>query len=175
MLKGIVVLTSLLCLSGCAAVQSDSPAGPSNRSDKQVVGDFTLRNMKGRRVAFRDFRDKVVLLSFWATWCVPCQTELPLLQDIWERYRNKGFELVSVNVDPADTENEVRQMVHRYRYRFPVLLDQETEVSNRFNPTMDLPYSLLIDRKGRITEVHQGYRIGDEVTLEKKIQKLIAR
>ena len=98
-----------------------------------------------------------------------------MLQDIWERYRNKGFELVSVNVDPADTENEVRQMVHRYRYRFPVLLDQETEVSNRFNPTMDLPYSLLIDRKGRISEVHQGYRIGDEVTLEKKIQKLITR
>ena len=65
-------------------------------------------------------------------------------------------------------------MVRRYRYRFPVLMDQETEVSNRFNPTMDLPYSVLIDKDGRIAFVHQGYRIGDEEILEKKIEKLLS-
>ena len=166
-----LLLGSLVFWSGCAS----TPKGIKSKPDKKIVGDFTLRDLKGHKVSFRDFGDKVVLLSFWATWCVPCQSELPLLQEIWERHRGKGFELVSICVDPADTESEVRQMVHRYRYRFPVLLDQETEVSNRFNPTMDLPYSLLIDREGRIAEVHQGYRIGDEVTLEKKIQKLIAR
>jgi hypothetical protein len=64
-------------------------------------------------------------------------------------------------------------MVRRYKYRFPVLMDQETEVSNRFNPTMDLPYSVLVDRRGRIAAVHQGYRIGDEETIESKIKNLI--
>jgi peroxiredoxin len=141
-----ILLFSLLVCSGCAS----TPKGAKPGGDKKVVGDFTLRDLKGSKVSFRNFEDKVVLLSFWATWCVPCHTELP-----------------------ADNESEVRQMVRRYKYRFPVLMDQETEVSNRFNPTMDLPYSVLVDRRGRIAAVHQGYRIGDEETIESKIKNLI--
>jgi peroxiredoxin len=164
-----ILLGSMILWSGCASTsKGNRPSG-----DKKVVGDFTLRDLKGHKVSFRDFGDKVVLLSFWSTWCVPCHTELPLLQDIWERHRDQGFELVSVNVDPADNESEVRQLVRRYKYRFPVLIDQETEVSNRFNPTMDLPFSVLIDRQGKIASVHQGYRIGDEETIENQIKKLL--
>jgi peroxiredoxin len=166
-----LLLVSLVWFSGCASAPKNVNSAPDNK----VVGDFTLRDLKGHRVSFRDFGDKVVLLSFWATWCGPCHTELPLLEEMWKRHRERGFELVSICVDPADTENEVRQMVRRYRYGFPVLMDQETEVANRFNPTMDLPFSLLIDKHGKIVFVHQGYRIGDEVTVEKKIQELIAR
>lgn len=165
-----LLLVSLFFWTGCASSQKKVKP----ESDKKVVGDFSLRDLKGHKVSFRDFGDKVVLLSFWATWCGPCHTELPLLQEIWERHRSKNFELVSICVDPADTENEVRQMVRRYHYRFPVLMDQETEVANRFNPTMDLPYAVLIDKDGRIASVHQGYRIGDEEILEKKIEKLIS-
>jgi peroxiredoxin len=166
-----LLLCSLVSWSGCAS----TPKGVKPDQYKKVAGDFTLRDLKGHQVSFRDFGDKVVLLAFWATWCGPCQTELPLLQEVWERHRKNGFELVSICVDPADTENEVRQMVRRYRYRFPVLMDQETEVSNRFNPTMDLPFSVLVDRHGKIAALHQGYRMGDEVSLEKKIVKLLAR
>jgi len=160
------------CLSLCSGCASTLMSVKPDR-DKKVVGDFTLRDLRGRKVSFRSFDDKVVLLSFWATWCVPCHTELPQLQEIWNRHRERGFELVSVSVDPADNESEVRQMVRRYRYRFPVLMDQETEVSNRFNPTMDLPYSVLVDRRGRIASVHQGYRIGDEEIIENEIKKLL--
>lgn len=165
----IILLGSLVVWPGCASV----PKGVNPGGDKKVVGDFILRDLKGSRVSFSDFDDKVVLLAFWATWCVPCHTELPQLQEIWERHRQQGFELVSINVDPADNESEVRQLVRRYKYSFPVLMDQETEVSNRFNPTMDLPYSVLVDRQGKIASVHQGYRIGDEETIENKIKKLL--
>jgi peroxiredoxin len=164
-----ILLVFLLACSGCAS----TPKGAKPGGDKKVVGDFTLRDLKGSKVSFRNFNDKVVLLAFWATWCVPCHTELPQLQEIWDRYREQGFELVSINVDPADNESEVRQLARRYKYRFPVLMDQETEVSNRFNPTMDLPYSVLVDRRGRISAVHQGYRIGDEETIENKIKNLL--
>ena len=168
LLLSILLLVLFLC-SGCAS----TPKGTRPDGDTKVVGSFTLRDLKGNKVSFRDFNDKVVLLAFWATWCVPCHTELPQLQEIWERHRQQGFELVSINVDPADNESEVRQLVRRYKYRFPVLIDQETEVSNRFNPTMDLPYSVLVDRRGRIAAVHQGYRIGDEETIENKIKNLL--
>lgn len=163
------LLFSLAFWFGCASTSK----GVKPKTDRKVAGDFTLRDIKGSEVSLRDFENKVVLLSFWATWCGPCHTELPLLYEIWERHRSRGFELVSINVDPADNENEVRQMVRRYRYRFPVLMDQETEVANRFNPTMDLPFSVLIDRRGKISAFQQGYRIGDEETLENKIKKLL--
>ena len=165
----LLLLCFLVFWSGCAS----TPKGVKPAGDKKVVGDFTLRDLKGAKVSFRDFGDKVVLLAFWATWCVPCHTELPQLQEIWDRHRQQGFELVSVNVDPADNESEVRQLVRRYKYHFPVLMDQETEVANRFNPTMDLPFSVLVDRRGRISAVHQGYRIGDEETIETKIKNLL--
>jgi len=165
----VILLGSLVLWSGCAP----SKKGLKPTADKKVVGDFTLRDLKGRKVSFRDFEDKVVLLAFWATWCVPCHTELPLLQEIWDRHRAQGFELVSINVDPGDNESEVRQLVRRYNYSFPVLMDQETEVANRFNPTMDLPFSVLVDRRGKISAVHQGYRIGDEETLENQIKNLL--
>lgn len=160
-----------LLLTGCPATTSNQCGDPAGES--KVVGDFVLRDLRGRRVRLRDFANKVVLLSFWASWCKPCHQELPALQEIWRRHRAHGFELVSVAVDPPDTESEVRQMARRYRYEFPVLLDPETDVANRFNPTMALPYSVLIDRTGRIAAVHQGYRIGDEVTLEKKVEALL--
>ena len=135
--------------------------------------DFSLKNLKGKTVGIKDYKGKVVLLTFWATYCGPCRTELPQLQLIWDKYRDQGFELVSVNTDPADTESAVRQDVRRQRYRFEVLLDQETEVVNRYNPTTDLPFSLLIDRAGSISYIHQGYHIGDESIIEDKIANLL--
>jgi peroxiredoxin len=168
---GPLALVAALALAACSAARDNTREADDG---KQVVGNFSLRDLKGRRIQLRQFDDQVVLLSFWATWCKPCHMELPRLQEIWDKHKERGFSLVSVVVDPPDTESEVRQMVRRYRYRFPVLLDQETEVANRFNPTMDLPFSVLIDRTGRIADVHQGYKIGDEVTIESKIEKLLA-
>lgn len=164
-------LVCVLLLAGCPA--TISPQRRQAAGETKIVGNFVLRDLRGRRVQLRDFDDKVVLLSFWASWCKPCHQELPALQEIWKRHRARGFALVSVAVDPPDTESDVRQMARRYRYEFPVLLDPETDVANRFNPTMDLPYSVLIDREGRIAAVHQGYRIGDELTMEKEIEALL--
>jgi peroxiredoxin len=157
-------------VAGCVASQSQR--NPEIRPN-QSVGDFSLKDLKGRTIRFSDYSGKVVLLDFWGTWCEPCQTELPQLQAIWQRHQKSGFELVTINVDPADNESLVRQVTKRYQYRFPVLLDQETEVADRFNPTLDLPFSLLIDKQGRIVHQHTGYRPGDEKVIEQHIQKLI--
>lgn len=167
-----LILYISICLAGCAGSQkkNDKLVGDS----KKVVGDFSLPDLKGHKVRLSDFKDKVIFISFWATWCEPCRSELPQLEKIWKRHQDKGFELISIAVDPPDLEGAVRQMARRYRYKFPVLLDHETEVSNRFNPTMDLPFGLLIDQDGRIVATHAGYRIGDEETIEKEIIELLA-
>jgi peroxiredoxin len=164
--SSLLLILALAC-SGCA--------GSRSGSRNSAVGGIALMDLKGRQVQLQDFRGKVVLLSFWGSHCDPCHLELPLLQDLWKRHRDRGFELISINVDGTDAESTVRQVVRRYRYTFPVLLDQETEVVSRFNPKLDLPYNVLLDKDGRVVFVHQGYRTGDEAKMEREVLKLFSR
>jgi thiol-disulfide isomerase/thioredoxin len=112
-------------------------------------------------------------VSFWATWCEPCQVELAQVQKLWDRYRARGFELVAINVDPPDAQSAVRDTARRYRYSFPILLDSSSEVVNRFNPKMELPFSILFDARGQVSATHQGFVPGDEVVIEDEIRKLV--
>ncbi|RLB54897.1 MAG: TlpA family protein disulfide reductase [Deltaproteobacteria bacterium] len=166
------LLPGLLLASAC-------PAGHSLRGENSgkdaVVGDFTLPDLAGHDVRLSDYRGKVVYLSFWATWCEPCRLELPHLQRLWQQRRQQGFELLTICVDPGDRDNLVRQQVRRDGYRFPVLRDRETELIDRFNPTMDLPFGLLLDRQGRIQHIQQGFRLGDEENIRQKIDSLLGR
>lgn len=162
---GILMAAVAACSAGVRPDSAPSAAG--------TAGDFALTDLGGRRVRLSDFRDKVVLLAFWATWCDPCQNELPQLEKIWQRHRPRGFEILSVAVDPPDAENSVREIARRLRIGFPVLLDPAGEVVNRFNPRLELPYSVLFERGGRIHSVHQGYVNGDEELLEAKVQGLL--
>lgn len=163
---------SALLTVGCASGSVSSKA--AGKEDAQAVGDFRLRDLKGHTVRLSDHAGKVVLVSFWASWCEPCQIELPQLQDLWKKNRDRGFELLTISVDTADKEAEVRQLVRRYRYEFPVLLDQSSQVTDRFHPTMELPYSMLLDRRGHIVARHQGYRPGDEEVIAGEVEKLLA-
>ena len=164
----------LLVGASCAASQADRPAEPGPGGAPQAQG-FALYDTKGHRVSLGDYRGKVVLVDFWATFCEPCIMSLPALQDVWDRHRAQGFELVSIAVDGADKESLVRQLSQRYRFRFPVLLDQQSEVVNRFDPKLDLPFSVLFDREGHVASIHQGYRTGDENALEEEITRLLGR
>ena len=138
------------------------------------TSDFCLPDLTGQEVCLEDYRGKIVLTSFWASWCEPCLSELPQLQDLWTEYKDRGVVLISVNLDTADRESEVRQLARRYRFRFPVLLDQSAEVTNRFHPTLELPLTIVFDRQGRIIARHQGYKLGDERKLDRVIVDRLA-
>ncbi len=136
--------------------------------------DFILKDLDGNPVRLSDYQGKnVILLDFWATWCVPCVKELPHFQKFYDKYREKGLIVFAITVDGPETVAMVRPFMNRYKYSFPVLLDTESKVIALYNPRVILPYTVLIDRDGNIKHAHQGYSPGDEMVMEKEIIELL--
>jgi thiol-disulfide isomerase/thioredoxin len=112
----------------------------------------------------------VVLINFWATWCGPCRKEMPLLDQIYQRYKGLGFTLLGVNVeeDSAGAENWLKQTP----VTFPVLFDRENRVSKLYEVTA-MPSTVIVDRKGQVRFVHYGYTPGTENEYQDQIRTLI--
>jgi peroxiredoxin len=138
-----------------------------------LVGDFALPDLAGRTIRLSDFAGQVVLMAFWSTGCEPCLRELPVLQNLWDRHRQAGLQLISINVDGPELLHSVRRAARRYRLRFPVLLDRDSEVVALYNPHLSLPFTVVVDRQGRLVSTHRGYRIGDELGIEALVVRLI--
>jgi peroxiredoxin len=178
---------SLLLLGSCfAACGPASSGGAGARSAGSVATestgagaqatDFTLRDTEGRTVRLSDFLGKqVVLIDFWATWCVPCEAELPHLQELYRTNKDKGFVVLGVAMDGPETIAQVGPFARRYSLEFPVLLDEETKVVNVYNPKRTAPLSVLIDRNGKIVRVRSGFSTGDEKLIAADVSSLLGK
>ena len=146
----------------------------SARALGELAPDFTLRDMDGKSVSLSAYKGSVVLVNFWATWCGPCQVEQKHLQQMYTDLSGKGFVVLAVSADDARTSSQVKPLIKRNGYTFPVLLDTATAVVTQYNPSKTLPYNVIVDRAGHIRNVHQGYNPGDEVGLRAEIEALLA-
>ena len=141
----------------------------------QKAVDFALQDLAGRTQKLSALAPgHVVLINFWATWCVPCAKELPHLQRLQDRYADRGLRVLAVSIDGPDRRAAVSAFVGRYGYTMPVLLDSDSRVVAIYDPGLVLPYSVVLDRRGEIRSVHQGYSPGDESVLEEEIAGLLA-
>ena len=131
--------------------------------------DFTLRDINGKKHTLSDYEGKVVLLNFWATWCMPCQSEMPHIQKMKNELEEDGLVVLSVSIDEAKDISKVKPLVKRNRYDFTVLLDKETKVVSLYNPDKTVPYTSIIDRDGNFYYSKVSYAPGDEVELKKKV------
>jgi peroxiredoxin len=143
-------------------------------SKAQNAINFSLKDLNGKETKLSDhIGEKIILINFWATWCLPCRKELPHLQRIHASYQDKEFIMLAISVDGPGTLAQVRSFINRNNYSFPVLLDTESKVVALYNPRVLLPYTILIDKDGKIYHVQQGYSPGDEAVLEEKILELL--
>jgi thiol-disulfide isomerase/thioredoxin len=115
-------------------------------------------------------RGQVVLINFWASWCGPCRQEMPLLQKIQDRYEPLGFTVLGVNVD--EQEEKARRIVDRMSLDFPLLLDTTQSVSEAYEVDA-MPFSVLVDRNGKISYIHRGYKPGDENQYVNRLKQLL--
>jgi peroxiredoxin len=149
------------CVDACAAVFSiRSTTAPSLRaqgfrvgSDRKLAPDFTLSDASGRAVKLSDFRGQVVLLDFWATWCVPCTTEIPWFVEFQQTYRDRGLAVLGVSFDD-DGWKAVKPYLEAKRIDYPVMIGNDA-VSDNYG-VGSLPTTLLIDKEGRIAVTHVG-------------------
>jgi peroxiredoxin len=99
------------------------------------------------------YRGKVVLVNFWATWCKPCTTEMPAMQSIYDKLHEKGFVVLAIN--ELEDEAKVREHIKQHGHTFPVLMDRDNKVANQFG-VFGLPVSVFIDEKGVVREYIKG-------------------
>jgi thiol-disulfide isomerase/thioredoxin len=132
--------------------------------------DFTLTSMSGEEVRLSDYRGKVILLNFWATWCGPCKYEIPDFVEVYDAYRDQGLEILGVlNLDDPSDE-ELRAFADEYGMNYPVFrASDEFEAAN--GPIWGLPTTFLIDRAGTICSKHMG-PVSKE-TVEREIKGLL--
>ena len=153
-----------------AANPSEGGATACAESEGKANFDFTLKDMNGADVRLSDFKGKVVLLNFWATWCGPCKVEIPEFVDVYAHYRRRGFEILGVLAQDDPSREDLRAFTSEYKMTYPVLRTHE-EFENAHGPIWALPTSYIIDRSGSICMKHMG-PVSRE-TVEKEIKGLL--
>lgn len=134
---------------------------------------FTLDRLKDGVGSLKDYKGKVVLLNFWATWCGPCREEMPAMQRLWERYRAQGFVIVAIAADRG-SRKPVASFVDKLALSYPVLLDPEGNVRKRYE-VIGLPMSYLIGRDGKISGRLVGIREWDSPEADAVVTTLLAQ
>lgn len=131
--------------------------------------ELTLKDIKGRYVRLRDYRGKVVLINFWATWCPPCRAEIPDLIRLQREYRSRGLQVIGVTYPPQKLAT-VRRFVRRAKVNYPVALGTK-ETKSIFTSTETLPVTIVIGTDGRVRDIIEGILLPEE--FEQKIQPLL--
>lgn len=132
--------------------------------------DFVLKSVSGENIRLSEYRGQVVVLSFWANWCGDCRAQLAGLDEMYELYRDAGFEIISVSMD-RDID-DAREVSGALGVSYPVLFDAGREVSQLYDIS-SMPIIVLIDREGVVREVIEGYRRGTEEEYLNRVRALL--
>jgi peroxiredoxin len=157
-------------LAGCSPSSTVNEALPSAKNRK-VAPDFGLTDANGRAVKLSDYKGRVVLLNFWATWCEPCAVEIPWFIEFEKNYKDRGLATLGVSVDD-DGWQAVKPFVVKNAMNYRVMVD-DNHVSPLYGGVDSLPTTYLIDRQGRIAFSHLG--LAKKRDYEAEILELVGR
>ena len=152
-----VLLTWVPMPSGGGSSDDAASAADMNASQNAACGpnskpanlDFTIKDMDGKDVRLAEFKGKVVLLNFWATWCTPCQAEIPGFVELQAKYRGQGLVIVGISVD--DPIEKLKPFAQAFQMNYPVLAGVDhSAVQEAYGPMYGIPVSVLISRDGMI-------------------------
>jgi peroxiredoxin len=170
---GVGVLVGPMIFSDRA--RSEEPGGhgsdaASACSAKKVNLDYTLKDMHGTTVKLADFKGKAILLNYWATWCGPCKKEIPVLNDLYAQYKDKGLAIIGISVD--DDEPTLREFSKEFPMSYTVVTAREEEDAlEAAGPVWGYPTTFFIGRDGSICGKHMGPATKED--FEREIKALL--
>ncbi len=147
-----------------------SPRQASSPKEYRLAPDFSLPELDGHQVTLSSYRGKIVLLDFWATWCVPCREEIPHFVELQDKYRDRGLQIIGVSMD--DSVDPVRPFARQFRINFPVVMGN-AKIGEQYGGVLGLPIAFLLDRNGRIVKKHIGATSPD--VFESEITSLLPK
>ncbi len=168
--SGWLLAVAIVAMAGALILFGEGGPAPVRRGDPAPGFDLA-RLGSAESMALSDLRGQVVLVNFWATWCKPCEDEMPAMQRLYDAMAPRGFELVAISVD--DEPGLVDAFVRRMGLGFPVLLDPDQAISRAYQ-TMGYPESFLVDREGTIVERYIGPKPWDQPGYVARVERLLA-
>jgi peroxiredoxin len=147
-------------------------AGVVELKEGQPAPAFTLGALDGGRASLADHRDKLVVLNFWATWCQPCALEMPSLEALWRRYRDRGLVVVGVSVDRGSPRGLLEPYVRNLKLTFPILLDPDSKTSDGWRVTA-LPATFIVRPGGEVTGMAVGAREWNSAEMRALVERLL--
>jgi cytochrome c biogenesis protein CcmG/thiol:disulfide interchange protein DsbE len=147
--SALFALLSLVLVTCAQAEKSDFA-----QNDTAQAPDFSLQDLKGKRISLSDYRGKVLFLNFWATWCPPCRAEIPDFVEVYKEYKNKGMEIIGLSVDEM-SEEDLMAFVEKYEIDYPVAFATEKIVGD-YEPGQYIPTTIIIDKQGKIRHRYVG-------------------
>jgi len=145
-----------------------SPGLRISSTQHPFAPDFSLPDLSGRQLALSGYRGKVVLLDFWATWCVPCREEIPRFVELQSKHRDQGLQILGVSMD--DGPEPVRDFYQQFKMNYPVVMG-DAKTGELYGGVLGLPIAFMIGRDGRIYAKHIGAT--DVAVFEKEIAGLL--
>lgn len=167
------IFLAILALVGWGIVtvlRQDLGSGPEVGSP---APGFTLPNLNGEEISLESFRGKAVLMNFWATWCGPCRHEMPSLEALYQKYKDRGFVVLGVSVDDEGWE-PIRGFLKAVPVSFPIVLDKEQKVTETYE-TFRIPETYLINPKGEIAGKIVGPQDYSQEVFFKKIERILPK
>jgi peroxiredoxin len=140
----------------------------------ETAVDFNLKDMKNADFRLGDhLGEKVIVMSFWMSWCKPCMVEMPQLEKLYKKYKDQGFLVIGINADDVSNVAKAKAIVRQKRLTYPVLFDTSTKVTANYNPNTMFPYTVIIGKDKKVAYVKKGFSAGDQNLIEKEILKLL--
>ena len=174
-LPAFFIIISLCCLPEVGVAGQDywADAGILRIGEKKSVPapGFTLNTLNGRKVSLKDFKGKVVFLNFWATWCPPCVAEMPAMDVLHKKFKDKGLFVIAVNSE--ESVNKVSKFIKKRNYTFLVLLDEDGSVANDSYRAIGFPTTYLIDKLGNVVGKAEGARDWDSRESVKLLEEIL--
>ena len=161
-----VLLTLFLSFMGVLAMAQNA----------KVPENISIKTLDGKTVQSSVIQNdgKILILSFWATWCKPCNSELDAIKEVYDEWQEEtGVKLIAVSIDDARSAARVKPWVDGKDWPFEVYLDQNKDLARAMNVGADVPYSFIIDGNGEILWQHKGYQPGNEEELIEQVKSFI--